>query len=55
MSAYDWNGNGSSDAFDSYMDMKASGEIYEDSDADRYNSVSNDSENKCFASRACAV
>ena len=30
---FDWNGNGQSDAFDNYMDMKVSGSDSSDSDA----------------------
>ena len=30
---FDWNGNGKSDAFDNYMDMKVSGSDSSDSDA----------------------
>ena len=31
---FDWNGNGKSDAFDNYMDMKVSGSDSSDSDGD---------------------
>ena len=32
---FDWNGNGKSDVFDNYMDMKVSGSDSSDSDADK--------------------
>ena len=38
---FDWNGNGKSDAFDNYMDMKVSGSDSSDSDGDE--SGTNDS------------
>ena len=31
---FDWNGNGKSDAFDNYMNMKVSGSDSSDSDGD---------------------
>lgn len=33
-SGFDWNGNGKSDAFDNYMDVKVSGSDSSDSDGD---------------------
>ena len=33
-SGFDWNGNGKSDAFDNYMDMKVGGSDSSDSDGD---------------------
>ena len=32
---FDWNGNGKSDAFDNYMDMKVGGSDSSDSDGDK--------------------
>lgn len=41
LGGFDWNGNGKSDAFDNYMDMKVSGSDSSDSDGDE--SGANDS------------
>ena len=38
---FDWNGNGKSDAFDNYMDMKVSGSDSSDNDADESGTSAN--------------
>ena len=43
---FDWNGNGKSDAFDNYMDMKVSGSDSSDSDDESGTSVSPTSTHK---------
>ena len=40
---FDWNGNGKSDAFDNYMDMKVSGSDSSDSDGDESRTSANPS------------
>ena len=50
---FDWNGNGKSDAFDNYMDMKVSGSDTSNSDGDE--SGTSASPASCRTNRYSAV